>query len=60
MDKTCPISGKKCIGENCAWWLNFADDCSTPIIASILADSSICRNVYEKPHNEELWEDDNG
>lgn len=59
MDKTCPISGKKCIGENCAWWLNFADDCSTPIIASILADSSICRNVYSPKESEELIFDEN-
>ncbi len=58
MDKTCPISGKKCIGENCAWWLNFAEDCSTPIIASILADSSICQNVYSPEEREEFMFDE--
>lgn len=45
MDKVCPIciSGAnnfvgRCIGSDCAWYLNFADDCSIPIIAGVIAD----------------------
>lgn len=56
--KVCPmLIGKKanplCIGEYCAWWCKFAEDCSVPLIAGILADSSICQNGWNNP---ELWE----
>lgn len=40
------ISGV-CIGKDCAWWLPFADDCAIPVIAGIMADSTICQNVFE-------------
>lgn len=48
-DKKCPfmmtvsspfVSGE-CIEEQCAWWCGFAQDCAAPLIAGILADSSI-------------------
>ena len=41
------ISGV-CIGKDCAWWLPFANDCALPTIAGILADSTICQNVFEQ------------
>ena len=37
----------KCIGKDCAWWSGWAQDCSIPLIAGILADSTICRNEWE-------------
>lgn len=53
--KPCPfmiintnMGSSYCIGSDCAWWCNFAEDCSIPVIADILADSSICRNVWYK------------
>lgn len=50
--KVCPMMiGKKanplCIGECCAWWCRFAEDCAVPLIAGILVDSSICNNVFD-------------
>lgn len=54
--KICPIcvAGANgfvnyCIRENCAWWAEWANDCSVPTIAGILADSEICRNVFPTP-----------
>lgn len=59
-DKVCPIcvAGANnavcwCIYENCAWWAEWANDCSIPLIASILADSSICLNDFSRPPKEE-------
>lgn len=59
-NKVCPImcaganqSVCYCIGRDCAWWCEFAEDCSVPLIAGILADSSICQNGWNNP---ELWE----
>lgn len=52
--KDCPMMiGKKanprCMGEKCAWWNNYAKECSIPLIADILADSSICKNSWDNP-----------
>lgn len=46
-DKICPMSGKLCMQERCAWWCKFAQDCSVPLLAGMFADSEICRNVWE-------------
>lgn len=35
------VSG--CIGKDCAWWLPYANDCALPVVARILADSTITR-----------------
>ena len=47
--KPCPImvgaenmKSAYCIGKDCSWWCEFAQDCAVPLIAGILADSSIC------------------
>ena len=37
----------QCIGKDCAWWLPYANDCALPVVAEILADSTICQNVFE-------------
>lgn len=39
--KRCPIFGCECIDEECAWWCRFAKDCAVPLLAGMLADSSI-------------------
>lgn len=44
--KVCPVRGRECIGERCAWWCEFADDCSVPLLAGMFADSEICRNEF--------------
>lgn len=52
--KVCPLrlnsrdytARLKCIGKECSWWCNFADDCSIPLLAGMFADSSVCRNVF--------------
>ena len=58
--KICPIcfagandSVCYCIHEECAWWAEFANECSVPLIAGILADSTICQNVFTEPPKEE-------
>ena len=40
------ISGS-CIGPDCAWWCDFANDCSVSLLAGMFADSTICQNVFE-------------
>lgn len=54
VSKVCPImwaavsTTGKCIKENCEWWLPFAEKCAVPLAAEILADSTICQNVFEE------------
>ena len=56
--KVCPmfISGNipqaRCIGVDCAFWCAFSGDCAIATIAGILADSTICQNIFED-HQEE-------
>lgn len=44
-EKFCPVISTdgyyKCKGAECAWWCDFAQDCAIPLVAGILADSSI-------------------
>lgn len=53
-EKFCPVmicaheAGGRCIGLDCAWWCDFAKDCSIPLLAGMFADSEICRNVFEE------------
>lgn len=55
----CPITYannqvyNRCLGEDCAWWCSYANDCAIQTIAVILADSSICRSIFEKDAPEE-------
>lgn len=52
--KICPIriAGQgfsyDCLGEDCAWWQDYANDCAVSVVAGILADSTICQNVWEE------------
>lgn len=53
--KLCPIlvaspamQGTLCIQQHCAWWCEYAKCCSVPLIAGILADSTICQSVFEE------------
>lgn len=46
--KICPLTRGKCTGDLCAWWCAFAKDCAVPLLACIMADSSVCQNVWEK------------
>ena len=57
--KYCPImvAGantlvSQCIGKDCAWWIPYANDCALPVVAGILADSTICQNVFETESDE--------
>lgn len=50
--KICPLLlgrgyNHDCKGGSCAWWCEFAKDCSIPVVAGILADSSICQNIFD-------------
>ena len=46
-NKICPIVGSSHVNcENCAWYLQFAEDCAIPTIAGILADSFINRTNF--------------
>lgn len=53
--KPCPIlvasprmGGTLCIQQHCAWWCEFAECCSIPLVAGILADSTICQNIWNR------------
>lgn len=37
-----------CIRKECAFYAAYAKSCSVPVIANILADSEICRNIWEQ------------
>ena len=39
----CNTHVSQCIGKDCAWWLPYANDCALPVVAGILADSTITR-----------------
>lgn len=41
--KICPMTGKTCAEDKCAWWCEFGQDCAVPLTAGILADSEINR-----------------
>ena len=43
------ISVGYCIRQDCAWWAEWDNDCSIPLIAGMFADSTICQNVFEIP-----------
>lgn len=43
----CNTHVSQCIGKDCAWWIPYANDCALPVVAAILADSTICQNVFE-------------
>ena len=52
-DKVCPLSlsrtlscnasPRECIGNACAWWNDFAEDCSIQIVACVVADDWLRR-----------------
>lgn len=46
--KLCPFGWAHCAKEVCEWWLEFANSCAIPLTACILADSTICQNVWER------------
>ena len=51
--KLCPMKKDGyCTGEKCAWWLEFAKECAVPVAAGILADSTICQNVWEEEEHD--------
>ena len=52
----------QCIGKDCTWWLPYANDCALPVVAGILADSTICQNAFEteEPDNETVGERKDG
>lgn len=43
-----------CLKERCMWWCGFADDCAVSLLASMFADSSICRNAFETNNTEDI------
>lgn len=45
MPKVCPIRGN-CCRDLCMWWMNCANDCSIPIICSVLIDSDLCKTRF--------------
>lgn len=47
-DKVCPMSGRPCKEEACAWWCKFAKDCAVPLLAGMFADSDVCNNRWEE------------
>lgn len=46
--KICPLTREECAGDLCAWWCAFGDDCALPLLACIMADSTVCQNIWEK------------
>lgn len=50
-DKICPLHSAVCKTTECAWWCVFTGDCSIPLLAGMLSDSEICRNIFEEEAN---------
>lgn len=52
-NKICPIAGRVCEEEKCAWWCSFAQDCAVPLLAGMYADGEDCRTEFggEKRHD---------
>lgn len=46
-DKLCPIRCTVCVQEKCGWWCGWAKDCAVPLLAGIMADSSVCQTKWE-------------
>ena len=53
-EKICPILKigenryvNNCMKEQCEWWIPFAHQCAVTLVAGILADSTICQNVFD-------------
>ena len=53
IEKICPIlhtsrtdEFSKCKGSKCAFWCDFANCCSVQLIAGILADSDVNKDVF--------------
>lgn len=44
--KLCPIRKKTCNEASCAWWCGFAGDCAVPLLAGLIADSTINRVIF--------------
>lgn len=48
-NKICPLlKDRDCIENSCAFWCDFAQDCSVPLLAGMFADSSVCNTVFDK------------
>lgn len=45
--KICPLTREECAGGLCALWWAFGDDCAL-LLSCIMADSTVCQNVWEK------------
>lgn len=58
-NKICPVfscqnnKDKFCKGTKCAWWCQFAKDCSVPLLAGMFADSHICATRFEEVEEHE-------
>lgn len=49
-NKICPLlKDRDCIENSCAFWCDFAQDCSVPLLAGMFADSSVCKTVFGVP-----------
>lgn len=56
VEKLCPLllsganqhSGVYCKEEKCMWWRKYAGDCTISLMADMLADSDMCRTIFEK------------
>ena len=46
--KICLLTREECAGGLCALWRAFGDDCDLLLLPCIMADSSVCQNVWEK------------
>ena len=59
--KICPIKvassnrgmpqGSFCIGDKCMWFCEWAGECAIPLIAGILADSTINQEIFMPQKN---------
>ncbi|MBS6229400.1 MAG: hypothetical protein KH509_06500 [Clostridium sp.] len=52
-EKLCPFLfssaiGGCCIKDACSFWCDFADECTSPLLAGMFADSTIRQNVFEE------------
>lgn len=52
MEKFCPIRTNKidetCQESKCAWWITYSHGCVFTTLIDILADSDICKTIWNK------------
>ena len=42
---------KECLKEKCMWWLDYYDDCSIPLLGTVITNDYICKTKKQNDYN---------